>query len=78
VSRYDHPSAAAAPGTPVLATALEILSPASRANKFIGFVILGLPPQALCYRALRALHRDNRTNRKPDRDRLFLTAIAYF
>ena len=32
MSRYDHPSAAAAPGTPVLATALHILSPASRAR----------------------------------------------
>jgi len=29
VSRYDHPSAAAAPGTPVLATALQIFGRAA-------------------------------------------------
>jgi len=33
----------------------ETLSPASRALPILGFVILGLAPQAVCYRSLRKL-----------------------
>jgi hypothetical protein len=64
VSRYDHPSAAAAPGTPVLATALQICRPLRRAETLLRLRSWGLfaslaAPQALCSRALRALSEVN-------------------